>query len=738
MNFFRQKLCKLSTLKILKQGTPFQSRINTRNTLYTNSLIPRQIGSIFYSPKYYFSRTITMEESYDETKPERILISNPTSLPESRKILKDLRIGSPKTIEEFRELIGADEEEFTNSLKTLGIQYKENHKLKMEEMEILAMEYDCIVVPENARTDTPLRPPIMTIMGHVDHGKTTLLDSLRNSNIADGEFGGITQKIGAFMVKTSEGRNITFIDTPGHEAFSNMRKRGSLCTDMVILVVSAIDGCQPQTFEAIEHARRAGVPIIVAVNKIDKGGNPEEVEQELFDYGLNIEPFGGNVPVVHISAKFKRNIDLLEELILFEAELMELKADPQSIAEGMILESKRSTENEAKACTIVVQKGTLKVGDYIVAGTHYGKVRQIKDDKGHSLKEAGPSFAVEVIGLKELPDNGDVFFVVSDENKARIVANRRQSRKEALEKQEADTGVRGTKIKFKNSRERRAFHSGKKEVVMEKLSEQEALLLEKIGALKEQGEDDSKLKELETELEAHKLYVKEMVDINHDDSIIHLIVKAQDKGTLETLIEQINKVAANQQDFIINILSTSVGNVTESEIRDAKNFRATILGMDIRCPGELETLARMEKIPIKTFKLIYDVLDEIKALAQRGGVGKPIEEVTVKGTAMIKQVFEVKLGKNNLKKVAGMSVSKGNLNKKFKYRVLRANKVIAEGLTLSALKHHKDEVNEIRKGQDCGLSFFDFDEFKEGDLVEAYEVRVIKPEEAGVIEQQKR
>lgn len=667
-------------------------------------------------------------ESEENLEKKSKIFRNPDKVPSTRKLLRDIVINTPKKVKEFRKIIGANEEDWNNSLRSLGIPDDKNYELRPEEMEVLALEYDYIVCLNSKKENFILRPPVITIMGHVDHGKTTLLDSFRNSNIAEGEFGGITQKIGAFMVKSADNKWISVIDTPGHEAFSNMRKRGANCTDVVILVVSAIDGCQPQTFEVIEHARAAGVPLIVAINKIDRGGNPEEIEKELNDYGLELEPYGGNIPVVHISAKFKKNLDLLEELILFEAELMDLRANPNAVAEGIILESKRTTESESKACTIIVQNGTLKAGDIIVAGTNFGKVRQIKDDRGNVLKEAGPSYAVEIIGLKELPDNGDPFFVVSDETRAKIIAHRRNLRKSASKSDDSvEEYVKGTKIKFSSSRERRAFHSGKKEIIMSKFNEVEAAILEKIELLKGNEDEDSQLRilELEDELNAQKQYYKEMVDLGEDDETINLIVKAQDKGTLETLLEQIKKIFGSNPEFKVEVLSSSVGNITESDIRDADQFNAMILGMDIRCPSDLESLVRAQKIQIKTFKLIYDVLDEIKAIAKKGGVKKLKEEIISKGSALIKQVFEVKL-KSDKKKVAGLSVTKGLFSKKFKYKLLRGNKVIVDSLTISSLKFHKEEVNEIKKGQDCGLSFFEYQEFKEGDQIEAYEVKVLE------------
>jgi len=674
-------------------------------------------------PQLHNQQLSKFSELQTEMEPEatpKAVYQNPENyIPKS--YLREILVRGPMRISDFANKLKITKEAVLNGLKVLGSEKDANSVLSVSEMEMLALQNDCVVITEiKQKQQLNMRPPIVTIMGHVDHGKTTLLDRLRNSNMVDQEFGGITQKIGAFMVKNKEGKRITFIDTPGHEAFMNMRKRGAQCTDLVILVVAATDGIQPQTLEAYEHAKAAGVPIIIAINKIDRA-SPQEIEKDLVEHGIMIEPAGGNIPVIHISALKGTNIDLLEELILFEAEIRDIRADENRGAEGVVLEAKRAAEVE---CTVVLQQGVVQVGDYVVAGANYGKVKYIKNDLGESMDKALPGWAVQIGGLKDLPENGDPFIVVEDESKARTIARLREMNTQGFELDDANKKqIKGSKIKFSNSKERRKFHSGKDFIIRDKLTAIENEMLQKLEVLQKANEPDSinQIEQLKIDLEEHRAYQKEFIaDINHDNAI-NFLLKASDKGTLETISAQFEKIVAKYPEYNVNIIRSSVGPVTENELHEAKMFRAQITGMDITCSADVARIAKHESIEIKNHRIIYELFDFIQKKLEVKKKSSAVEVAEVRGSATVKEIFSVK-ATGGSKTVAGLSVTKGKIFKKCKYRVIRAGKQLVENLEVSSLKLFKKETSEIAKGQECGLSLLGWDDLQKGDILEAYEM----------------
>ncbi len=565
------------------------------------------------------------------------------------------------TVSELAKKLHKEPSEIIKKLFMLGVMATINQELDKESIELIAGEYG-VEVEEEIKVDaTDLevyftedtqeqvveRPSVVTIMGHVDHGKTTLLDSIRNTKVTAGEAGGITQHIGAYQVEVDE-KKITFLDTPGHAAFTTMRARGAQVTDIAIIVVAADDGVMPQTVEAINHAKAAEVPIIIAVNKMDKeAANPDRVMQELTEYELVPEAWGGDTIFVPLSALSGEGIDNLLEMIVLVSEVEELKANPNRLAQGTVIEAQLD-KGRGSVATLLVQNGTLKVGDPIVVGNTFGRVRAMVNDLGRRVKEAGPSAPVEITGLNDVPQAGDRFVVFEDEKTARSVGESRAS--QALQAQ------RGEKSK----------------VSLENLFEQ-----------MKQGE---------------------MKDLN-------LVLKADVQGSVEALAASLLKIEV--EGVNIRIIHTGVGAINESDITLAAASNAIVIGFNVRPDVNAKRTADAEGVEIRLHRIIYKVMEEIEA-AMKGMLDPEFEEKII-GQAEVRQTFKV----SKVGTIAGSYVTEGKISRDSGVRLIRDGIVIFEG-ELDALKRFKDDAKDVAKGYECGITIKNFNDVKEGDVIEAF------------------
>ncbi|MCX8034130.1 MAG: translation initiation factor IF-2 [Thermodesulfovibrio sp.] len=592
----------------------------------------------------------------DKNKKEEL---PPTPVTAPRK--KSIKIQEGTTVKEFAELIGQKVADVIKKFMELGymptinqpvdpdaaVLVAESFGIKVELAQ--AQEIDIIEEEiEDAPESLQPRPPIVTVMGHVDHGKTSLLDAIRKTKVIEQEAGGITQHIGAYKV-TLQGKDITFLDTPGHEAFTALRARGAKVTDIVVLVVAADDGVMPQTIEAVNHAKAAGVPIIIAVNKIDKPeANPQRVRTQLSDYGIIPEEWGGQNIFVDISAKKKIGIENLLEMILLQAEIMELKSNPNKPARGTIIES-RLDKGRGPVATVIVQSGTLKIGDAFVAGTTYGKVRALNDDTGKRINVATPSTPVEVVGFEEVPQAGDSFIVVEDEKIARQIANLRAQKKRLAQIQRA-----------------------------QKLTLQD--IYEKI----KEGE------------------VKEL----------NLIIKGDVQGSIEALNKAVEEIV--HPEVKVKVIHAAVGGITESDVNLAATANAIIIGFNVRPESKAQELAEQLGVDIKLYSIIYEVIDDVKK-ALVGMLQPEIKEKVI-GRAEVRAVFKI----SKIGNVAGCYVLNGIISRASDgIRVIRDNIVVYEG-KISSLKRFKEDVREVQAGYECGVTIENFNDIKEGDILENY------------------
>ncbi|MDR7481242.1 MAG: translation initiation factor IF-2, partial [Armatimonadota bacterium] len=499
-----------------------------------------------------------------------------------------------------------------------------------------------------AGESAPPRPPVVTVMGHVDHGKTSLLDAIRRTKVAEGEFGGITQHIGASVVETADGRPVVFIDTPGHEAFTALRARGAQVTDVAVLVVAADDGVMPQTIEAINHARAAGVPIIVAINKIDlPQANPDRVKQQLAELGLVPEDWGGDVIMVPVSARQRTGIDQLLEMILLVADLQELRADVDRPARGTVIEA-RLDRGRGPVATVIVQEGTLRVGDAIVVNEIAGRVRAMVDARGRRIDAATPSMPVEVVGLEDVPTAGDLLEAVRDERMAKAIAEERRERRRAAEQAARPT------------------------VAAE----------ETTGGPKE----------------------------------LRLIVKADTHGSVEALTAAVGRLSTPEVTF--SILHAAVGTVTESDVMLAAASRAVVVGFNVRPDAQVRRVAEQARVDVRLYRLIYEALDDLAQL-QRGLLAPREEEVTL-GQAEVRKVFTI----SRVGAIAGSYVTTGKLVRGAQARLIRDGAVVYQG-RIASLRRFKDDVREVTEGFECGVGLERFNDVKEGDLIEAFEVQQV-------------
>ncbi len=569
------------------------------------------------------------------------------------------------TLADLAEKLEVSAVELVKKAMNLGAMVSVNQGIDFETMEVIVADYNKELKREETKDisnfenfeiedkeeDLQERPPVVTIMGHVDHGKTTLLDTIRKSNVVSGEAGGITQAIGAYSV-TCNDRKITFIDTPGHEAFTEMRARGASITDVVIIIVAADDGVMPQTKEAIDHAKAANVPIIVAINKIDKDdANPDKIMTELVENGLTPEEWGGDVIVTKISARSGLGIDELLSNILLVADMQELKANPNRYATGTVLESKKDKQVGSVA-TLLIQNGTLRIGDPIVVGTSFGKVRTLKNDLGQNVVEALPSTPVEVTGLSDIPQAGDKFMAFETEKQAKSIASERANR------------------------------------IKEKDTNKSGMTLEDLFGQIQEG-------------------IKE----------INVIIKADVHGSSEAVKNSLEKIEVD--GVKINIIRSSVGAITESDVVLASASKAIIIGFNVRANAKTMDVAKEYGVEIRHYDIIYKVVEDMEA-AMKGMLDPEYEEKVV-GTLEVRQIF--KFSKVGL--IAGCHVLTGVIKNNLNARIIRDGTVIYNG-KIKTLQHEKDQVKEVKKDMDCGLTLENCQDYKEKDIIEVYELVEIK------------
>ena len=584
---------------------------------------------------------------------------------EQKKIVRDVVIPDVITVQELANRMAEQGSDVVKTLMKLGMMVTINQSIDGDTAELVVEELGHKVnrVSESdveadlggvkdTPTDMEPRSPVVTVMGHVDHGKTSLLDALRKTDVASGESGGITQHIGAYQIETESHKKITFIDTPGHAAFTEMRSRGADITDIVILVVAADDGVMPQTIEAINHAKAAEVPIIVAVNKIDlPGADPNRIKTELLQHELVVEDMGGDIISVDVSAIKKTNLEQLEEAILLQSEIMELKANPQGVPEGAVVEA-RMEQGRGNVATVIIKRGQLKVGQIFVAGKEWGKVKALNNEHGERVEAAGPSTPVEVLGLNGTPDAGDLLIGVATESKAREVTDYRK--RKARQAEAALRNKEGTKQK----------------------------IFDQIKA----GQQKT----------------------------LPVIVKADVHGSVEAICAAFGKINDETDDEVaIKVIHSAVGAINESDITLANTSEALVIGFNVRANAQARQLARRDSIDISYYSVIYNVLDDTKALL--GGLLAPEEREKIIGYAEVRDVFNI----TGVGKVAGCYVTEGEIKRGAKARLLRDDVVVYEG-ELSSLQRFKDEVKEVKQGYECGVTLENFDDIKVNDKIEAY------------------
>jgi translation initiation factor IF-2 len=585
------------------------------------------------------------------------------------KIIREVTIPEMISVEELSNRMAARGVDVIKSLMKIGVMATMSETIDADTAELVVEEFGHtvnrvsdsdieigLVGQADKEGDLITRSPVVTVMGHVDHGKTSLLDVMRKANIASREAGGITQHIGAYQTITDSGEKITFIDTPGHEAFTAMRARGAGVTDIVVLVVAADDGIMPQTVEAINHAKSAGAPIIVAINKIDRpDANPNRVRTQLLEHELVVEAMGGDVLDVEVSATEGTNVVKLEEAILLQAEVLDLKANPNRIAEGVVIES-RVEPGRGTVATVLIQRGTLEIGNIFVAGSESGRVRVLINDQGENITKAGPSVPVEVIGFAGAPGAGDEFFVVESEARAREVAEFRSNKNRAAK---SVAGKRGT---------------------LEEMFESI-----KAGEIKE----------------------------------LPVVIKGDVQGSVEAIIGMFESLPRDEVQ--VQVLHRGVGGINESDVTLAGASGAAVFGFNVRANPQARDLARQDAVDIRYYSVIYDVINDIKKLLV--GMMAPIVRETFLGNAEVRDVFNV----SKIGKVAGCFISAGEVRRGAGVRLLRDNVVIHQG-NLSTLKRFKDDVNEVKESNECGMSFENYNDLKVGDVIECFNITEEIPE----------
>ncbi|ADR19208.1 translation initiation factor IF-2 [Calditerrivibrio nitroreducens] len=649
-------------IKVKKSSSKKEKNLK-QNLLEDLELLQIETGVIEPEP------TIDELEEIDQ-KPKKQAKLKDRDREKEKEVVKEVKqpskptritIGESITVSDLAGLLGIRIPDIIKKLMTIGIMATANQSIDAETVQLIAMDYgidvevktiseeDLLPNYESKPENLKPRPPIVTVMGHVDHGKTSLLDAIRKTKVAEKEAGGITQHIGAYEVDIDRGK-IVFLDTPGHEAFTTLRARGANVTDIVILVVAADDGVMPQTKEAIDHAKAAGVKIVVAINKIDKpNANPERVKTQLAEYGIIPEEWGGEYQFQEISAKNRINIDDLLERVLLEAELLELKGDYVKPAEGIIIES-RLDKQKGVSVTLIVKDGVLKVGDIFVAGTHYGKVRALYNYAGRSIKEAGPSIPVELMGFSEVPEPGETLIVLPNEKLAKQIVE----------------------IRLQKQRE-------KDEAARAKLSLDDIF---------------NKIKE------------GEIKDLN-------IILKADVQGSLEALKSSLAKLS--NSEVKVKIIHDGVGGINESDVLLALASKAIIIGFNVRPDAKARTVAEREKIDIRLYSVIYEAIEEVQKAIE--GMLKPELKENIIGKVEIRKVFNVpKVGK-----VAGCYVLEGKIVRNSNVRIIRDNIVIYTG-KINSLKRFQDDVKEVVAGYECGLGIANYNDIKEGDILEVFEI----------------